>query len=146
MKSCLAVVAASLMASAWLALGRLELLLAYLVPMTLSGAIVAIILTSTLTKTSSVTDAGSVLGLDMGVGTAARVLAPTIGGWLLAVSYETVGTVAACIALAAWGVSQSNGGDMFASKNPSQAAVAGAGEEQQKQQRQSKPQTLKKEL
>ncbi len=93
------------------------------------------------------TDAGSVLGLDMGVGTAARVLAPTIGGWLLAVSYETVGTVAAMIALAAWGGSQSNGGDMFASQKQSQAAVGGAGEEQQLQQRQqSKPQTPKKEL
>jgi len=117
-RSCLAVVAASLLASAWMALGRLELLLLYLAPMTLSGAVVAIILTATLTKSSAKEDAGAVLGLDMGVGTAARVMAPTLGGWMLQIGYEAVGTGAALMAIVAWALAARGG--VFANKAASQ--------------------------
>jgi predicted MFS family arabinose efflux permease len=87
----------SLLASAWWSF-NLPTLLAYLFPMTVAGAVCATMLTSALTQCARTSDAGSLLGLDMSVGSASRVLAPSVGGWLLTHGYQTVGTAAAALA------------------------------------------------
>lgn len=106
--TCVAISGAMLLLSGFAAIS-LPALLVYLLPMTMAGAVSATILTSTLTKKSSLADAGSVLGLDMGVGTAARVVAPTLGTWLLSLNLQTVGAVAAGMAAVSWWAATSQG-------------------------------------
>ena len=103
------VISGSMLALSGFAAISLPALLVYLLPMTMAGAVSATILTSTLTKKSSLADAGSVLGLDMGVGTAPRVVAPTLGTWLLSFNIQTVGGVAAGMAAVSWWAATSKG-------------------------------------
>lgn len=79
----------------------LPVLLVCLMPMTASGVVAATLLTSGLTRIARDDDAGSVLGLDMSIGTASRIFAPTIGGWLLLAGYQTMAGVTASLALVA---------------------------------------------
>lgn len=58
-------------------------MLFFLVVTTIAGVAMATVGTSLLTKTASISDAGTILGLDMGVGTLGRVIAPTLAGYML---------------------------------------------------------------
>ena len=61
----------------------LAALLAFTVPITIVGSLLATQLTASLTSASSANQAGAVLGLDQSVGQASRVAAPVVAGWLL---------------------------------------------------------------
>ncbi|CAF0982134.1 unnamed protein product [Didymodactylos carnosus] len=67
-----------------------KLLLFLVLPITLGGSISATILTSLLTKTISVGETGTVLGLDMAVGSFSRVISPVLGGYVLDYWGQTV--------------------------------------------------------
>ena len=58
----------------------LPLLILTVVPISLTGATITTVLTGLLTKSAALSDAGLVLGLDMGVGTFTRVISPPLGG------------------------------------------------------------------
>lgn len=104
---CVATVGVTFLLSAFAAVS-LQALLVYLMPMTIAGAVAATILTSCLTKSSSLADAGSIIGFDMAVGTAARVIAPTLAGWLLSFSGQLVGVFCAAFAMLAFSIAASS--------------------------------------
>lgn len=60
-------------------------------PITVAGTTIATICTSLVTKNTASSDAGTVLGIDMGVGTLSRVIAPLIGGYLLTAGTHSIG-------------------------------------------------------
>lgn len=74
----------------------LKFLLAGLVPLCFSGTALSTVVTSALTKAVATADVGTIIGLDMAAGSACRVLAPTIAGYLFAsFGYPSIGIVGA---------------------------------------------------
>jgi predicted MFS family arabinose efflux permease len=59
----------------------LPMVLIVLIPFVCSGTVLNTIVSATLTKVVAKTETGTVLGLDMGVGTFCRVITPAIGGY-----------------------------------------------------------------
>eukprot|EP00762_Andalucia_godoyi_P000355 ANDGO_03247.mRNA.1 Tetracycline resistance protein len=77
-----------------------------LVPIVICGTVIATTVTAQLTKCVEAKDVGTVLGLDMTVGSSVRVIAPSIGGILISIAPEygfaLVGGAAALLCASLW--------------------------------------------
>lgn len=78
------------------------MILLFMSPMTLGGATGATLLTSLLTRQASLSDAGSILGLDMAIGTASRVIAPTLGGYVMQMGSHYVSVLCLILCVGGW--------------------------------------------
>lgn len=80
----------------------IPVMLFFLVLTTIAGVAMHTVGTSLLTKSAAISDAGTVLGLDMGTGTAGRVVAPTLAGYMLSMAPVSSPLFSATLSALSW--------------------------------------------